>query len=80
MNHGPVSTGSSDCVGAIFDLTAGTSITVGSGNPGWVVGDTFLKNVYTVFRAVPQSVGFAALSATAGRSGPWCVVSHLWWF
>jgi cathepsin D len=30
------------CIGAIFDLDAGTSITPNSGNPGWVVGDTFL--------------------------------------
>ncbi|KAJ7128505.1 hypothetical protein C8R44DRAFT_873222 [Mycena epipterygia] len=28
----------------------------------WIVGDTFLKNVYSVFRYKPPSVGFASLS------------------
>jgi cathepsin D len=32
----------SDCIGGIFDLTAGTNIPPNSGNPSWVVGDTFL--------------------------------------
>jgi cathepsin D len=57
------------CIGAIFDLDAGTSITPGSGNPGWVVGDTFLKNVYSVFRATPPSIGFAQLSSNVGGTG-----------
>lgn len=69
MNLGRISTGSAYCVGGIFDLTAGSSIPVGSGNPSWVVGDTFLKNVYSVYRASPPSVGFAALSSLAGGSG-----------
>ncbi|KAF7970959.1 hypothetical protein HWV62_22548 [Athelia sp. TMB] len=47
------------CVGAFFTLTSGASA------PSWIVGDTFLKNVYSVFRYSPPSVGFAALSATA---------------
>ncbi|KAF8629234.1 hypothetical protein AX17_005814 [Amanita inopinata Kibby_2008] len=56
------------CVGGIFDLAMGTSIEAGSGNPSWVVGDTLLKNVYSVFRANPPSVGFAQLSESAGGS------------
>ncbi|KAH9926259.1 aspartic peptidase domain-containing protein [Epithele typhae] len=48
------------CVGAFFSLdTSGTSA------PPWIIGDTFLKNVYTVFRSSPASVGFATLSSTA---------------
>jgi len=50
---------SSVCLGAFFQLDTGTS------SPNWIVGDTFLKNVYSVFRYSPASVGFAALSATA---------------
>ena len=69
MNLGRVSSGSSYCAGGIFDLTAGSNIPVGSGNPSWVVGDTFLKNVYSVYRSSPPSVGFAALSSAAGGSG-----------
>ncbi|KAI0065993.1 acid protease [Artomyces pyxidatus] len=66
MNLGSV--GQNLCMGAIFDITQGTSVTPGSGNPSWIVGDTFLKNVYSVFRANPPSVGFAQLSAAAGGS------------
>lgn len=47
------------CMGAFF------AIETGGGAPAWIVGDTFLKNVYSVFRYTPPSVGFAQLSATA---------------
>jgi cathepsin D len=66
MNLGPLSSSSSQCMGAIFDLSMGSDIPPGGDNPSWVVGDTFLKNVYTVLRASPPSVGFAQLSAAAG--------------
>ncbi|KAF9067496.1 aspartic peptidase domain-containing protein [Rhodocollybia butyracea] len=78
MNVGPVQTGSTSCLGGIFDLTLGSDIPVGTGNPSWVVGDVFLKNVYTVFRGTPSSsgtsngtpaIGFAQLSSAAGGSG-----------
>ncbi|KAK0505294.1 aspartyl protease [Armillaria luteobubalina] len=70
MNLGPVTAGSSMCLGGIFDLTAGSNIPEGTGNPGWVVGATFLKNVYSVFRdSNPPAIGFAQLSSTAGGSG-----------
>lgn len=44
------------CLGAFFELSTGGSA------PSWIVGDTFLKNVYSVFRYSPASVGFAQLS------------------
>jgi cathepsin D len=47
------------CLGAFFELTTGGSA------PAWIVGDTFLKNVYSVFRYDPPSVGFAQLSKEA---------------
>ncbi|KAI0782682.1 acid protease [Abortiporus biennis] len=47
------------CLGAFFDLDSTGSW------PSWIVGDTFLKNVYSVFRANPPSVGFANLSPLA---------------
>ncbi|KAG9223824.1 hypothetical protein CCMSSC00406_0007686 [Pleurotus cornucopiae] len=49
------------CVGAFFEI--GT--TTGTSSLSWIVGDTFLKNVYSVFRYDPPSVGFAELSAAA---------------
>jgi cathepsin D len=69
MNLGP-SSGASDqeCLGGIFDLGAASSGTGGGGTPSWIVGDTFLKNVYTVLRSSPPSIGFAQLSAAAGSS------------
>ncbi|EMD33690.1 hypothetical protein CERSUDRAFT_87022 [Gelatoporia subvermispora B] len=66
LNLGSV--GNGQCLGGIFDLNAGSNVGSGNGNPDWVVGDTFLKNVYSVFRASPPSVGFAQLSDTAGGS------------
>ncbi|KAG1785355.1 aspartic peptidase domain-containing protein [Suillus plorans] len=61
------------CAGGIFDI--GTSVGSGSNVPTWIIGDTFLKNVYSVFRANPAAVGFAqlasGLSSTAtGTSNP----------
>ncbi|KAG2135856.1 acid protease [Suillus clintonianus] len=60
------------CAGGIFDI--GTSVGSGAGVPTWIVGDTFLKNVYSVFRANPAAVGFAqlasGLSTSTGTSTP----------
>lgn len=50
------------CVGAFFALDLGGG---GDGVPSWIVGDSFLKNVYSVYRFNPPSVGFAALSDLA---------------
>jgi len=72
MNLGRVNTGSSICAGGIFDLNAGSNIGEGGGNPNWVVGATFLKNVYSVFRSEPAAIGFAELSSTAGGSSGEC--------
>ncbi|KAG2107864.1 aspartic peptidase domain-containing protein [Suillus cothurnatus] len=55
------------CAGGIFDIGIGSA-------PAWIVGDTFLKNVYSVFRASPAAVGFAqlasGLSSSMGSSDP----------
>jgi cathepsin D len=66
LNVGTVSNGR--CLGAIFDISAGSNVKPTSGTPAWIVGDTFLKNVYTVFRFNPAAVGFAQLSTAAGGS------------
>jgi len=73
MNLGRASATSDICAGGIFDLSAGSSIGEGGGNPNWVVGATFLKNVYSVFRSQPAAIGFAELSnAAGGSSGERC--------
>ncbi|KAG1889871.1 aspartic peptidase domain-containing protein [Suillus subluteus] len=71
MNIGPVDSSVSGsttemCAGGIFDI--GTSVGSGSNVPTWIVGDTFLKNVYSVFRANPAAVGFAQLTNGASPS------------
>ncbi|KAF4567268.1 hypothetical protein EYR40_006265 [Pleurotus pulmonarius] len=69
MNLGRLAPGSSQCLGGVFDLGLGSSIVSGGGNPNWVVGDVFLKNVYSIFSAGnPPSIGFAQLSDAAGGS------------
>ncbi|KAI0275626.1 aspartic peptidase domain-containing protein [Russula aff. rugulosa BPL654] len=65
LNAGQVSNGR--CLGAIFDITAGSNVKPNTDTPDWIVGDTFLKNVYSVFRSNPPAVGFAQLSS--GSSG-----------
>jgi len=54
------SVSSSQCLGSFFVITSN-----GSSAPQWIVGDTFLKNVLSVYRFNPPAVGFAALSAAA---------------
>lgn len=66
INLGQISHGSSQCLGAIADINIATNY---SGPPAWVVGNSFLKNVYSVFRASPPSIGFAQLSSVAGGIG-----------
>ncbi|KAH0828119.1 aspartic peptidase domain-containing protein [Lanmaoa asiatica] len=76
MNLGevPVGTGSTSmCAGGLFDI--GNTVGNGQGLPAWIVGDTFLKNVYSVFQANPPAVGFAQLanglsSNTSSGSSP----------
>ncbi|KAF8882667.1 aspartic peptidase domain-containing protein, partial [Infundibulicybe gibba] len=71
MNLGRLNKTSLLCVGAIFEAEEALS-TLGDEYSiigDWLIGDTFLKNVYTVFRMSPPSIGFAQLSAAAGSSG-----------
>ncbi|KAJ7271276.1 aspartic peptidase domain-containing protein [Mycena rebaudengoi] len=60
----PVASGSVECQGAIG----------ASGSDDWTFGHGFLKYVYTVFRAVPPSVGFAELSTLAGGTASECQI------
>ncbi|KAJ6533160.1 aspartic peptidase domain-containing protein [Mycena capillaripes] len=65
MNLGPIAVGSSQCFGAIYELSPGITAVNTTGGPNWVIGATFLKNVYSVFRPTPFSIGFAQLSSKA---------------
>ncbi|KAL8276580.1 hypothetical protein RQP46_011003 [Phenoliferia psychrophenolica] len=61
FNLGPFGKNSanvSTCLGAFFDLTLSSTSKI-----SWVIGAAFLKNVFSVFRASPASVGFATLSS-----------------
>ncbi|RPD62690.1 acid protease [Lentinus tigrinus ALCF2SS1-7] len=56
LNLGQTETGSSSCVGAI----AGGDL--GLGDNVWLLGDTFMKNTYTVFSVDDNAIGFAELA------------------
>ncbi|KAM5544249.1 hypothetical protein V8D89_001909 [Ganoderma adspersum] len=56
FNLGETESGSGQCVGAISGQD------VGLGSNVWLLGDSFLKNVYTVFSVDLQAVGFAGLA------------------
>ncbi|GJJ14532.1 hypothetical protein Clacol_008797 [Clathrus columnatus] len=55
FNLGTVEEGSSECVGAI------SGEDLGLGNNVWLLGDSFIKNVYAVFSPGQNAVGFAEL-------------------
>ncbi|KAH9932455.1 aspartic peptidase domain-containing protein [Fomitopsis serialis] len=77
MNLGAVDSAGTDCLGGFFVLSEGSNVPSDSNSLTWVVGDTFLKNVYSVFRQSPAAVGFAALSTNAGGSGSAAVSSSV---
>ncbi|KAJ7206535.1 acid protease [Mycena pura] len=56
LNLGTTADGSSDCVASLAaqDLGLGTDV--------WLLGDAFMKNVYTVFDMDQEAVGFAQLA------------------
>ena len=64
FNLGRYSTNDSMCTGAAFIQSLSDSSPV-----QWIVGDTALKNVYSVYRYNPAAVGFAALAGSATPSG-----------
>ncbi|KAH9894311.1 protease [Cubamyces lactineus] len=55
LNLGQTEPGSSQCVGAL----AGQDL--GLGDNVWLLGDSFMKNVYTTFSFTKNAVGFAVL-------------------
>ncbi|KAK4056162.1 hypothetical protein OIO90_002893 [Microbotryomycetes sp. JL221] len=60
FNLGPFGSNNnvSTCLGAFFDLRLNANSRI-----SWVIGAAFLKNVFSVFRADPPSVGFALLAS-----------------
>ena len=56
FNLGSTSSDSSQCIGALV------SQDIGLGSNVWLLGDSFMKNVYTAFSFDDNAVGFAELS------------------
>jgi len=65
MNLGQINPSSPLCVGGLLEFIPALN---GTSGPDWIVGGTFLKNVYSVFRSSPAAIGFAELSTAAGGS------------
>ena len=66
FNLGSVTRGSSQCLGGIFDLDAGTGTSGGGGpasssGPSWVVGDTFLVRLLLLSPAHSISSSFSLI-------------------
>jgi len=59
FNLGLTAESSSDCVGALVGAD------LGLGSDVWLLGDSFMKNVYTAFDFAQPAVGFAALNVIA---------------
>lgn len=67
MNLGPYPyTVSSTCLGAFFDIDLGSDV---YGVPEWIVGDSFLKNVFSIFDSTGR-VGFASLRGSEAQTAP----------
>ncbi|KAJ9126646.1 hypothetical protein QFC24_001675 [Naganishia onofrii] len=60
FNLGQFTSNAQYCTGAIYAQNLGSQSPI-----QWIVGATFLKNVYSVFRYNPTAIGFAALSNNA---------------
>ncbi|KAJ9480144.1 putative Saccharopepsin (putative) [Pseudozyma hubeiensis] len=56
-------TNSQTCLGALFEIDLGSSA---YGVPQWIVGDSFLKNVFSVFDGTGR-VGFASLKGSEAQ-------------
>jgi len=59
----PADSSGTTCLGSFFpiDLNGNTV--------QWIVGDSFLKNVYSVYRSQPPAVGFATVKEGGGGGG-----------
>ncbi|KAG2082533.1 aspartic peptidase domain-containing protein [Suillus cothurnatus] len=57
-------TSSTECIGAFFEASTG------AGAPSWIIGDAFLKNVYSVFRLQSSFCWFRqSLSVAIAENG-----------
>ncbi|KAF8322232.1 acid protease [Clavulina sp. PMI_390] len=54
----PADSTGTTCFGSFFPLD------INNGVVEWIVGDSFLKNVYSVYRASPPAVGFATVKSS----------------
>ncbi|BEI80158.1 hypothetical protein CcaverHIS002_0106870 [Cutaneotrichosporon cavernicola] len=64
FNLGATSSSGRYCIGAVF------AIQLSSKSPiSWIVGATFLKNVYSTFRYDPPGIGFAVLANGVQNGG-----------
>lgn len=67
FNLGPVDSTGATCLTSLFAISGlGDGTSSSTTFPSWIIGDSFLMGVYSVFRYSPPSVGFAALVGSGG--------------
>lgn len=64
FNIGSYSVDGSMCIGGVYVQSLSSTSSV-----QWIVGDTMLKNVYSVYRYSPAAVGFAKLASDTSSTG-----------
>jgi cathepsin D len=66
INSADMTSGAIDNQGNCLGGILGTDL--GSGAPAYIVGNVFLKNVFSVYRYSPAAVGFASLKGNAAQT------------
>jgi cathepsin D len=64
FNIGSYSVDGTMCIGGVYVQSLSSTSSV-----QWIVGDTMLKNVYSVYRYSPAAVGFAKLASDTSSTG-----------
>lgn len=76
MNLGPLYDGASQCVGAVAGIELSTN--------SWIIGDPFLKNVYSLYSFKHTAVGFAKLASPGAKmncfSNWFCLPANCSWY
>ncbi|KAJ6533037.1 aspartic peptidase domain-containing protein [Mycena capillaripes] len=79
MNLGPIAVGSSQCFGAIYELSPGITAVNTTGGPNWVIGATFLRfQTHPIFDWIRTIIDAAAAAPKSPVApGPPSIPPHI---